>query len=205
MNKKTRKTLFTTANLTRMAILTALSAVLYLVLEIPVIPPMYKLDFSNIPILLGTYAMGLQSGLVILVLKNLIHVVIRGLGTTMGIGNLADIVTTAAYLLPAALLYHRNKTRKTAFLGMGLGTLCQTAAAVLINWLIMIPFYREAFHMPMDTIIGFATKVLPFVQTEAGFYFLACAPFNLLKALIISLMTALMYKPLSPYLHERTR
>ena len=205
MTAKAKTQLYSVPNLTRMAILTALASILFLTLEIPIIPPMYKLDFSNIPILLGTFAMGAGPGLIMLLLKNVIHVLIKGLGSTMGIGNLADIVTTAAYILPAAMLYKRNKTRRNALIGMGAGTLCQVAAAVLVNYLIMIPFYMNAFHMDIATIVGFATKVLPFVQTEAEFYFLACAPFNLLKAVVISLVTLLIYKPLSPFLHGRMR
>ena len=200
-NRKQR--VFSTFNLTRMAVLTALSAVLYMTLEIPVIPPMYKLDFSNVPVLLGAFAMGIGPGMIILVMKNVIHLLIKGLGSTMGIGNLADVVTTAAYLIPACLIYQRKKTRRNAVIGMAAGSLCQTAAAVLVNWLVMIPFYQAAFHMPMETIIGFATSVMPFVDTELEFYLLACAPFNLLKAAVISLIVFLIYKPLSPMLHEK--
>ncbi len=204
MNKASqKKSLFSTFNLTRMAVLTALASILYLTLEIPIIPPMYKLDFSNVPVMLGAFAMGIEPGLLILLMKNVVHVLIKGLGSTMGIGNLADVVTTAVYLIPACLIYRNNKTRGNALKGMILGVLCQTAAAILVNWLVMIPFYQNAFHMPMETIVGFATKVLPFVDTEAKFYFLACAPFNLLKAAVLSLITFLIYKPLSPLLHEK--
>jgi riboflavin transporter FmnP len=204
MTRKTRKrSVFTTFNMTRMAVLTALSAILFLTLEIPVIEPMYKLDFSNVPVLLGAFAMGIEPGLIILLLKNVIHIVFKGLGSTMGIGNLADVVTTAAFLIPACLIYQREKTRENALKGMILGALCQTAAAVLLNWLVMIPFYQNAYQLPMEAIIGFAAKVLPFVKTEAGFYFLACAPFNLLKAAVVSLITFVIYKPLSPLLHRK--
>ncbi len=197
--------LFSTFNLTRMGILTALSVALYLTIEIPIIPPMYKLDFSNLPVVLGGFAMGIGPAMIILVLKNLIQLAVKGLGSQMGIGNLADVLTATAYLIPACLIYHRNKTRKNALLGMGVGSLCQAAVGVLMNWLVMIPFYQSAFHMPMDKIIGYAAKVLPFVDTEAEFYFLVCGPFNLLKAVIISLIVFLIYKPLSPLLHEKAR
>lgn len=201
--RSTRKPIFSTFNMTRMAVLTALSTILYLTLEIPIIPPMYKLDFSNVPVLLGTFSMGVEQGLVILALKNVIHVLIKGLGSTMGIGNLADLVTTAAYLIPASILYQRNKTRTTALKGMILGSICQVIAAVLMNWLVIIPVYMNAFHMPMETIVGFATAVVSFIDTEVKFYFLACAPFNLLKVAVLSLVTFIIYKPLSPLLHER--
>ena len=204
MKQNTWKTrIFSTFNLTRMAVLTALSLVLYLTIEIPVIPPMYKLDFSNVPVLLGGFAMGLEPGLIILLMKNVLHVLIKGMGSTMGIGNLADLVTGAAYLIPACLIYGKHKTRERELVSMLCGVACQTVAAVAVNWLIMIPFYRNAFHMPMETIVGFATKVWPFVDTEAKFYFLACAPFNLLKGAAVSLVVFLIYRPLSPLLHQK--
>jgi riboflavin transporter FmnP len=198
-----RKTkLFSTANLTRMAILTAIALVLFF-LEIPIIPPMYKLDFSNIPVLLGGFAMGPVAGLIILLMKNVLEMIIKGLGSTMGIGNLADFLTGAAYLLPATLIYRQRKTKQRAMVGMGVGAVSQTVLAIFFNWLVMIPFYMSAYHMDIAKIVGYATKVLPFVDTELKFYLLACGPFNLLKGLVISVVTALIYKPLSPLLKGR--
>ncbi len=198
-----RKTkLFSTANLTRMAILTAIALVLFF-LEIPIIPPMYKLDFSNIPVLLGGFAMGPVAGLIILLMKNVLEMIIKGLGSTMGIGNLADFLTGAAYLLPATLIYRQRKTKQRAMVGMGVGVVSQTVLAIFFNWLVMIPFYMSAYHMDIAKIVGYATKVLPFVDTELKFYLLACGPFNLLKGLVISVVTALIYKPLSPLLKGR--
>ena len=197
--------LFSTANLARMAVLSALSIVLFLTIEIPVIPPMYKLDFSNMPVLLGAFAMGPAAGMIILLMKNGVELLIKGLGSTMGIGNLADVLTGAAYMLPAAIIYQRGKTRKRAMIGMGVGTLAQAVLAILFNYLVMVPFYMSAYHMDIEKIVAFATKVLPFVNTELEFYLLACGPFNLLKALIISLITALIYKPLSPLLKGKAR
>lgn len=199
MTDARRSKLFSTANLTRMAILTAIALVLFF-LEIPIIPPMYKLDFSNIPVLLGGFAMGPVAGLIILLLKNVLELIIKGLGSTMGIGNLADFLTGAAYLLPAALIYRQRKTKQRAMIGMGVGVVSQTVLAILFNWLVMIPFYMSAYHMDIAKIVGYATKVLPFVDTELKFYLLACGPFNLVKGLAVSLVTALIYKPLSPLL-----
>ncbi len=195
--------LFTTGNLVRIGILTALSAVLFLTIEIPIVPPMYKLDFSNVPVMLGAFSMGPLAGVLILVLKNLIQLVLNGLGSTMGIGNLADCLVGLCFLLPASLFYQSRKTRKRALGGMALGTACQVVAAVLMNYFIMVPFYMNAFHMDINTIVGFATRIFPFVDTELKFYLLACAPFNLLKGVLICFITYLIYKPLSPILHER--
>ncbi|MBR6028664.1 MAG: ECF transporter S component [Clostridia bacterium] len=192
------------AYLTRMAVLTALAAVLFLTLEIPVVA-FYKLDFSNLPVLLGAFAMGPVPGLVILALKVLIHILLKGLGTTMGIGDLADFIMGAAYILPAALLYRRRRTRRNAIIGMVSGTLCMIVVSVLVNWLLLIPVYMTAYHMDLAAIIGMATKTLPFVDTEWKLLLLVTAPFNLLKGVVISLITYFIYKPLSPVLKAGKR
>ena len=190
--------------ITRIGVLTALSAVLFLVLEIPIVA-FYKLDFSNLPVLLGAFSLGPGPAMIILVLKNLIHILFKGLGSTMGIGNVADILMGAAFILPAALMYRRNKSRRTALVGMLLGTVCMIAAGVLVNWLLLIPVYMKAFHMDISGIVKMATDALPFVDTEWKLLLCVTAPFNLLKGIVISLLTFLIYKPLSSLLHVKRR
>ena len=202
MNEVRKSNTLPAQYVTRIGVLTALSAVLFLLLEIPVVA-FYKLDFSNLPVLLGAFSMGPVPALIILLLKNVIHVLFKGIGSTMGIGNVADIIMGAAYILPAALLYRRNKTRRTALAGMGLGTLCMIVAGVLVNWLILIPVYMSAFHIDLSGIICMATKTLPFVDTEWKLLLFVTAPFNLLKGFVIALITWLIYKPLSPILHVK--
>ena len=195
---------FSVFTMTRIAALTALSAVLFLTVEIPIVA-FYKLDFSNLPALLGAFAMGPLPALIILVLKTGIHLLIKGLGSTMGIGDLADLIMSVAFVLPAALIYSRNKNRKSALVGMATGTLCTIVVGVLINWLVLIPAYMAAYHMDINAIVGMATKTLPFVDTEWKLLLFVTAPFNLLKGIVISLITFLIYKPLSPILHMKTR
>ena len=195
---------FSVFTMTRIAALTALSAVLFLTVEIPIVA-FYKLDFSNLPALLGAFAMGPLPALIILVLKTGIHLLIKGLGSTIGIGDLADLIMSVAFVLPAALIYSRNKNRKSALVGMATGTLCTFVVGVLVNWLVLIPAYMAAYHMDINAIVGMATKTLPFVDTEWKLLLFVTAPFNLLKGIVISLITFLIYKPLSPILHMKTR
>ena len=195
---------FSVFTMTRIAALTALSAVLFLTVEIPIVA-FYKLDFSNLPALLGAFAMGPLPALIILVLKTGIHLLIKGLGSTMGVGDLADLIMSVAFVLPAALIYSRNKNRKSALVGMATGTLCTIVVGVLVNWLVLIPAYMAAYHMDINAIVGMATKTLPFVDTEWKLLLFVTAPFNLLKGIVISLITFLIYKPLSPILHMKTR
>lgn len=191
-----------TADLTRIAVLAALSAVLFLTIEIPIVA-FYKLDFSNLPAVLGGFAMGPVAGVIILALKDIMHILVKGLGSTMGIGDLGDFLMGVAYVLPAALLYQRKRTRRAALTGMLTGTVCMIVAGVLINWLLLIPVYQTAYHMDLAGIVAMATKALPFVDSEWKLLLCVTAPFNLLKGLAVSILAALIYKPLSPLLHGK--
>ena len=184
--------------LTRIAVLTALASILFLI-EIPVVA-FYKLDLSNLPVLLGAFSMGPMAGIIILALKSLIGMLHS---TSMYVGEMADFIMGAAFVLPAARLYTRKKDRKTALLGMSLGTVAMIIVAVLVNWKIMIPFYMNAFGMPMEAVVGMAAKVMPFVDTEWELLAYVTAPFNLLKGVVLSLLTYLLYKRLSPLLHVK--
>ena len=184
--------------LTRIAVLTALASILFLI-EIPVVA-FYKLDLSNLPVLLGAFSMGPVPGLIILLLKSLIGMLHS---SSMYVGELADFIMGAAFVLPAALIYRRHKTRNTALIGMAVGTVVMIVVAVLVNWKIMIPFYMTAYGLPMEAVVGMATKAVPFVDTEWKLLLCVTAPFNLLKGVVLSSLTFVLYKHLSPLLHVR--
>ena len=194
----TTQTRFSVGVMTRIAILAAAASILFLI-EIPVVA-FYKLDLSNIPVLLGAFSMGTVPGLIILGIKSAIGLLHS---SSAGVGELADFVMGAALVLPAALIYHRNKSRKTAVIGMAVGTLCMVVAGVLMNKWVMLPFYMGAFHMDMDGIIKAAG--VAGVDSEWKLLLLVTGPFNLLKGVALSIVTALIYKPLSPILHGKMR
>ena len=199
MNNNTAgKPVLSAGNMTRIAILAAAASILFL-LEIPIVA-FYKLDLSNIPVMLGAFSMGTVPGLIILGLKSL-----TGLlhSSSAGVGELADFIMGAALLIPASLIYHRKKSRKTALIGMAAGTLCTAVAGVLVNKYIMLPFYMGAFHMDMEGILSFAK--VGGVDTEWKLLLLVTGPFNLLKGAVLSIVTFLIYKPLSPILHSKVR
>ena len=193
-----RKNTLSVQYMTRIAILGALSAILFMI-EVPVIA-FYKLDVSTLPALLGAFSMGPMAGLAILLIKKvfgLFH------STSMYVGELADFIMGAAYVLPAALIYRYKKSRKTALIGMIAGTVVMTLVAVLVNWKIMIPFYMTAYGMPMESIVAMAQSAMPFVDTEWELLLYVTAPFNLLKGVVLSALTFLLYKRLSPLLHVK--
>ena len=200
MSNATRKPVMTVGNMARMAMLTAAACLLDLIPGIPLFGNIYKLDFSMLPVLLGTFAMGPVEGIVILALKCLIG---WAHSATMGIGKLAEFLMGLMLIIPAGLIYQRNKTRKTAIIGMLAGTLCMVVGGILVNKWILFPFYMTAFHMDMEKILGMIT--VPGIDTEWKMLLLITGPFNLIKGVVLSVLTALIYKPLSPLLHEKIR
>lgn len=198
MSNATHSPVMTVGNMARMAMLTAAACLLDLIPGIPIFGNIYKLDFSMLPVLLGSFAMGPVEGIVILALKCLIG---WAHSTTMGIGKLAEFLMGAMLIVPAGLIYMRNKTRKTAILGMLVGTLCMVVGAVFVNKWILFPFYMTAFHMDMEKILGMIT--VPGIDSEWKMLLLITGPFNLIKGVVLCVITAVIYKPLSPILHSK--
>ena len=200
MTQNKRKNLLTTRELSTIAILAAIAAVLFMI-EIPVVL-FYKLDLSSLPVLLGTFAMGPLPGTLILLVKALLGLLHS---TSQGVGELADFIMGFAMMFPAAVIYRRMKSRKGAIVGMAVATVVATAVAILTNLFIMIPFYSTAYGMPVEAIINMGKAIVPAVDTELKFVLLITGPFNILKWVVISVVTALIYKPLSPILHGKKK
>jgi len=197
---KTKRSLLSTRQLSTVAILAAIAAVLFMI-EIPVVL-FYKLDLSSLPVLLGAFAMGPLPGTMILLVKALLGLLHS---TSQGVGELADFIMGFAMMFPAAVIYRRMKSRKGAIGGMVIGTVVATIVAVLTNLYIMIPFYGAAYGMPVEAIVGMGQAIVPAIDSVGKFVLLITAPFNILKWVVISVVTALVYKPLSPILHGRKK
>lgn len=195
--KGTNRRVLTIREMTTIAVLAAVAAILFMI-EIPVVL-FYRLDLSTLPVLLGAFALGPWQGTLILLIKSclgLLH------SNSQGVGELADFLMGLAMILPASLVYRKIKTRKGAILGMLLGVVAAVVAAVLSNLYIMLPFYSTAYGMPIEAIIAMGKELVPAIDSAFKFVLYITAPFNLLKWVIISVLTALIYKPLSPLLHS---
>jgi riboflavin transporter FmnP len=190
---------FTPQRITRIALLAAISTLLFLIPGIPIVA-FYKLDLSNIPVLLGGFSMGPLAGLIILGIKSAIGVTNS---LTGGVGELADFLVGAALMLPAVIIYRRNKNRKTALAGMAVGTVAMIIAGVVLNAYVLIPAYAAAFHMPVEGILAMVTQMFPSLDTMGKILLCVTAPFNLLKGVVLSAVTFVLYRRLSPLLHGR--
>lgn len=191
-------------NIALMGMLGAMAALL-MFFEIPLVflaPNFYKLDFSELPVMVGTFALGPAAGALIEAVKILIKLLIKPT-TTGGVGDLANFVVGCAMAVPAGLLYRAHKNKKTAVKSLLLGTLSMTVLGIVVNALVMLPFYSK--FMPMETIINLGAKVVPAVDSVWTFCLFCVGPFNLFKGLVISVITFLLYKRVSPLIHSFQR
>lgn len=186
----------------KVGILSAVAFVVMLI-EIPLwfAPGFYKLDFSEVVAMLGGFSLGPAAAVAIELIKNILHIVIRGTSTAC-VGEMANFVTSCLLILPSAFLYRHRKNFRSALLGMGLGTLLLAVGGALINYYIMIPFYVNAFGVSIDAIVSMGTAVNAHVSDLRTLILWAVVPFNLCKGILTATGCLLLYKRLSPLLHK---
>ncbi len=183
-------------------VLAAISTLLrFLETPLPLLPAFLKLDFSNIPALIGGYALGPAAGTAILLVKNLIYL---PFSSTMGVGEIADFVISASLVLTASLIYKFDKTRKGAIKGMAIGSAAMSLiVGPMMNYFVLIPFYAWLFFgSSVDAIIAIAAAVNTGINSVWTYILYAVIPFNIVKCLAVCVITGLLYKPLSPMLHK---
>ena len=190
-----------TKMLTKTAMLLIIAVVLQTIeFPIPLFPDFLKIDLSDIPAILGTFALGPFAGVAIELLKNVLRFVF-GLSQSAGVGELANFIIGISLILPAGLIYKRNKSKKYAIIGLGVGIIFMVIAGALMNYYVIMPFYIKA-GFPLEQILALAAKVNPWVIDMKTLIIYAIVPFNIVKGLIVSLVTILIYKRISPILHR---
>ena len=188
-------------NLVQIGMLGAVSVVL-MMFEIPLFfaPSFYKIDLSEIPVLIGTFAMGPVAAVVMELLKNILNILLNGTSTAY-IGEFANFVTSCALVLPASIIYKYRKTLNGAIIALIAGTLSLTIVGSLLNYFLLIPAFSEFYHLPIDDIIEMGSAVNPLVTDLKTLVMFAVAPFNIVKGVVCSVINLLLYKRLSRILH----
>ena len=186
--------------ITACAMLTAVAIVLqYVEFSVPVMPAFIKLDFSDLPELIGALAYGPVAGIVIALLKNLIHLPMTGSGC---IGELSNFILGAIFAGIAGLIYKKNKTKKGALIGGIVGSLAMAVVSVFTNYFIVYPLYYTVLNFPEPAVLGMYQVLLPSVKNIFEALLIFNLPFTFVKGVIVVAMTMLIYKPISPFLHK---
>lgn len=191
-----------TKYLTVCGMLGALAMLLHIFdFPVPFAPGFYKLDFSEIPVMIGAFMLGPVGGIVIELVKILLKLVIKGTSTAF-VGDLANFVVGCSFVIPASVIYHRNKSRKTAMAGLIAGTVVMTVFGSVFNAVYLIPTFATLYGMPLDAIVGMGSAINPSIDSVWTLAAFAVAPLNILKGVMISVPTMLLYKRISRTLHH---
>lgn len=192
--------IFNTRKLAIIGMFSAIAMILH-VLDFPIFfaPGFYKMDFSELPVLVGSFAFGPVAGVMMEFVKILLKLCIKGTSTAF-IGDLANFVVGCSLIIPASTVYSFKKTKKSAIIACIVGTLVMTVFGTAFNAVYLLPAFSKFYGMPLDAILAMGAEVNPLAKEGSIVSFVvACvAPMNLIKGTLVSVVTLLIYKPLSP-------
>lgn len=191
--------IFSTRKVAMIGMFSAVSAILMLFeFPLPFAPSFYELDFSELPILIGAFAFGPAAGVMMEFIKILLKLLIKGTSTAF-VGDLANFAVGCSFILPASILYAFRKTKKNAILACVIGTLTMTVFGTAFNAVYLLPAFSKLYGMPLESILAMGAKVNPLASEGSIISFVAAcvAPLNLIKGASVSIITILVYKPLS--------
>lgn len=189
---------------TIIGICSAIAAVLHM-LDFPLLflaPEFYKLDFSEVPVLLCGFYLGPSATVACEGVKILLKLLLKGTSTAF-VGDFANFVVGCSLVLPAAIVYHIRKTRSGAILGLVVGTLTMTVFGSAFNAIYLLPKFSQLYGLPLDTIIAMGTAIHAGIQDITAFVLLCVAPLNLVKGFSVSVLTLLLYKRVEKVLFNR--
>ena len=182
----------------------AISGILYCFdFALPIAPNFYKLDFAELPALIGGFAFGPVAGVLIEFIKMVVKLILKSTSTAF-VGDMANFLVGCMLVLPASVIYRFKKSRQTAVLGCIVGTLIMTVFGTFFNAVYLIPTYVALFGMPLDVILGMGQAINSRVTDVWSFVILMVAPINLIKGTMISVLTMLVYKRVSPIIKYGT-
>lgn len=172
-----------TNTMVKIGVFTAVAVVLmYFSFPLPLFPAFLRFDFSDMPALIGSFALGPVAGVFIELLKNIINIVISGT-YSVGIGEFANFAVGAVWVFAAGYIYNRNRTKKRAVISLLVAVVVMSIFGSLLNYFVLLPMYTKAFHMNLGNLAVYASTII--------------LPFNLIKGVIISVVTFPLYKAVS--------
>ena len=192
------KNYLTTKRIALIAIMSAIAGLLMIV-DFPVsfiAPSFYKMDISDLPCLIGSFALGPLAGTLIELLKVLIKLILKPTSTAF-VGELSNFLCGVAMCVPSGFIYLKEHNKKGAIKALIIGSLSMVVLSSIINYALIIPTYVKLYGMPLDAIISAGKAIFPIVKDKFTFVLICVTPFNLVKAIIVSVITYFLYKRIS--------
>ena len=173
----------------------AIATVLHM-LDFPLLfmaPEFYKLDFSELPVLLCGFFLGPSATIACEGIKILLKLLLKGTSTAF-VGDFANFFVGCSLVLPATIFYHLRKSKHSAVIGLIIGSICITVFGSAFNAIYLLPKFAQLFGIPLEAIIDMGAMIYPQIDSVTSFVFFCVAPLNLLKATMVSILTMLLYK-----------
>ena len=181
------------------ALLGAIATILlFISFGLPILPSYLKVDFSEMPALLASFALGPVYGAAVCLIKNLVNI---SATTTGGVGELCNFLLGVLFVVPAGLIYRRHPSRKRALIGMIVGTLVMSLCSVLVNYFVVYPVYLLV--MPEEAIVGMYSAIVPAADSILKGILIFNMPLTFVKGVLDAVITFILYKRLSPVMKGR--
>jgi len=174
---------------------------MFMDMALPIFPSFLKIDLSDLPALLGAFALGPVAGIIIELFKNVLILMFKGTQTGF-VGEIANFIVGSLLVGTAGTIYKLNKSRKTAIIGLITGTIVMSVVASVLNYTVLLPLYAKVYKAPIDAFVSMGTAINPAIKDLKSFVLLSILPFNLLKCIVVSAITIPVYKRVSPILHK---
>jgi riboflavin transporter FmnP len=202
----TKGRILSTRKIAMIGMFSAVAGILMLFeVTIPFIAPtFYKIDISELPVLICGFAFGPVAGVMTEFVKIIIKLIFKPTSTAF-VGELANFCVGSTMVLTATIIYHIKKKKKTAIIGCVAGTLVMSVFGTLFNAVYLLPTFAVMYGMPLDALIAMGTAINGNITGVYTFVAFCVAPLNLIKGTIVSILTFALYKPLSPILHDVRR
>ena len=175
--------------------------VMFLELAFPFFPSFLKMDLSDLIPLIGALALGPVAGMLIELLKNMLHLITTHTG---GVGELANFIVGSAFVMTAGAIYAKHKTKKGAIIALICSIFAMIAAGALVNYFITVPLYALVLGWSTEMIVGMSQQVIPAIHDKLTLILYAFCPFNLLKGVVLTLIALPLYKRVSPLLKRES-
>lgn len=193
--------LSSTKTIAKVGVLSAIAYVLmFISVPLPIFPSFLKIDLSDIPAIFGGMSLGPMAGLAIIIVKNFLQGITAS--TTGGVGEFANIVIGGSYVLIICLFYRKLKGTKGVLAGGLVGIVVMTIIGCIMNYYIMMPLYATVYGMPLEQIIQMGTVINPKVTDLYTFVIWMIAPFNIVKAVLMTVVTLPLFKKMEKLLSK---
>jgi riboflavin transporter len=174
---------------------------MYIEIPLPIFPSFLRIDIGDLPALLGAFAFGPMAGVLVELIKNILYAIFKG--NTALIGESANFVMGSVLVYLAGIIYKKKKSKNGALMGLLVGGVAMTIAGCVLNYFVLLPLYETVLGFKISAVVGMGAALNPNVKDLNSFIVWVIFPYNIIKVVVVSLVTLAVYKSVSPILHQK--